>query len=403
MRRLALFTLFALVAAGCQRSPIQVEGKPRQVFSAPAERIILASTETGALYALAADPGTKRLKMMMSHDGGDHFMPPVFVSPEGSEVQYRGENAPSLLARGMNVYSVWQQPRARGGSDIVFAKQSQMGAPFSTPVRILDKAATDTSFNGFSSMALGPRGEIYVVWLDGRNTASPPGTFSLYIASAKDKGQTFSPNMLVATSTCPCCRPAVAVDDDGTVYVAWRKVFDGDIRDIVVAASKDGGQTFSAPVKAADDRWLLHACPESGPVMDVHNGKLSVAWFSEGSGTSGIRFVRSNDAARSFSAPVILSKGIPDANHPSIATDGRGDTVVSFQGRDQGSKDTWGGFTSYVAKVNSSGQASDAQPLRGADGSSYPTLAVPGLGQAIFAWTSGHGDQARVMMTRARF
>jgi hypothetical protein len=403
MHRFVLFTLLALAATGCQRSPIEVEGKPRPVFSQPAERIVLTTTENGTLYALAEDPATKRLKMVMSHDGGDHFMPPVFVSPEGAEVQYRGENAPSLLARGMNVFSLWQQPRPGGGSDIVFARQSAMGAAFSAPVRVLDKAPTDTSFNGFSSMAFGPHGEIYVTWLDGRNPASPPGTFSIYVAASRDKGQTFSRNVFVATGTCPCCRPAIAVDDDGTLYVAWRKVFDGDIRDIVVASSKDGGQTFSAPVKAADDRWLLHACPESGPVLDVHNGKISAAWFSEGSGTSGIRFVSSNDGAHTFSPVIIISKGIADANHPSIATDARGDALVSFQGRDRDSNESWGAFTTYIVKVKFSGQASEAQRLRGADASSYPTVVAAGLGQAILGWTSGHGDQARVMMTRARF
>jgi hypothetical protein len=156
-------------------------------------------------------------------------------------------------------------------------------------------------------------------------------------------------------------------------------------------------------VKAADDRWLLHACPESGPVLDVHTGKLSVAWFSEGGGTSGIRFVRSTDGGRTFSPAIIVSKGIANANHPSIATDGGGDTIVTFQGRDRDSKDAWGGFTTYVVKVDSSSHNADPQLLRGADGSSYPTLVVPALGQAIFGWTSGHGDQARVMMTRARF
>lgn len=403
MSRFLLIVWCAAALVGCQRSPIQLEATPRQVFKEPAERIVFATTENGSLFALAADPVSKRLKMVMSHDGGDHFMPSVFVSPEGVEAQYRGENAPSLLVRGMNVYSLWQQPRAGGGSDIVLARQSHMGAPFSSPVRVLDKPKADTSFNGFSSMALGPRGEIYVAWLDGRNALSPPGTFSLYVASSSDKGQTFSRNVLVASGTCPCCRPAIAVDDDGTLFVAWRKVFDGDIRDIVVASSKDGGQSFSAPVKAADDQWLLHACPESGPVMDVHNGKISVAWFSEGSGVSGIRFVRSNDGAHTFSPASIVSKGISDANHPSLSTDARGDTVISFQGRDRDSQNAWGGFTTYVAKVSPSGQASAPQPLRSAENSSYPTVAVAGLGQAVVGWTSGHGDQAHVMMTRARF
>jgi hypothetical protein len=227
-------------------------------------------------------------------------------------VNYRSENGPTLLARGMSVYALWQQNRPDGGADIVFATQSRMGTPFSPAVSVLDKAPGDHSYNGFSSMTLAPNGDIYVVWLDGRDPAQPQGTFSVYLARSTDKGSTFSKNLRIASGVCSCCRPAISISDDGKIFLSWRKVFDGDIRDIVVARSEDAGSTLSAPVKAADDRWLLHACPDSGPALKAAKGRVYVAWFSEGSDHSGIRFVSSSDNAQHFSSPQFVSSGVTD-------------------------------------------------------------------------------------------
>ena len=181
----------------------------------------------------------------------------------------------------MNVYALWQQSSDQG-SAIVFARQAHIGQPFSPPTVVTDKPADDKSYNGFSSMALGPKGQIYVAWLDGRQPVEPAGTFGVYFAASFDNGATFSKNLRIAAAACPCCRPWIQVADDGTIYVAWRKVFDGDIRDIVVASSADSGKSFSEPVKVAADNWVLHACPDSGPSLQVKNGLLSIACTRRG-------------------------------------------------------------------------------------------------------------------------
>jgi hypothetical protein len=339
---------------------------------------------------------------MMSHDGGDNFMLPIPVSPDGVNVQYRSENGPSLVASGMNVYALWQQSTPETGTEVVVARQGRMGEGFAMPVRVLDKKPDDRSFNGFSSMALGPKGEIYVVWLDGRDQAPPQGTFSLYLAKSSDQGKTFGKNIRIATSVCPCCRPSIAVDDDGTIYVAWRKVFDGDIRDIVVASSRDGGNTFSGPVKGADDGWVLHACPDSGPSLAVRNGKVAIAWFSEGRGKSGIRYATSSDQGKTFGVPQMISSSVVDPNHPALAINGDGATIIAFQGRDARSQNGWGAFATYAVEIDKDGKASAAQRIPGGDSSSYPAVRLPREGAAVIGWTRGHEEKASVVMVRAR-
>lgn len=397
--------LALMILTGCQKNALRFDGQARPVFVdaglAHTERVTLASTENGNLLAMGVDPVKKQFVLAMSHDGGDHFMAPVAVSQDGAEIQYRGENGPSLAARGMQVYALWQQARKEGGSDVVVATQRGMGQPFAEPVRVLDKPPADRSFNGFSAMALGIHGEIYVVWLDGRESAQP-GTFSVYLAKSTDQGRSFGKNIRIQTGACPCCRPSIAVDDDGTVYVAWRKVFAGDVRDIVVASSADGGVTFSEPVKAADDHWVLHACPESGPSLQARGGRIGIAWFSEGNQQSGIRYAVSSDKGKTFSAVKIASEGVEDAHHPALAMDSAGDAVLAFEGRSPSGGQQWGPFSMFTVRAYQNGRLTAPKPIPGGEGSSYPAAIAPGLQKAVIAWTQGHEANANILFVRAR-
>ena len=68
----------------------------------------------------------------------------------------------------------------------------------------------------------------------------------------------------VATGVCYCCKTALATRGSA-VYVAWRQVFPGNLRDIAVTASPDGGRTFGPPQRVSEDRWALDGCPDDGP------------------------------------------------------------------------------------------------------------------------------------------
>ena len=335
---LAVLVLAGWLARRSQRQPaFTFEGKPRDVLHElkvdSSQKAQLAITTSGMISMLAVE-GTEdeqRLVLAMSHDGGDSFSAPVYVSEPGAIVKAHGENSPSLAQTAVATYAVWQQQKGGSPADIVFARSTNMGRSFEKPILVTDKAKP--SFSGFSTMKVAPNGDIYVVWLDGRDQAEPKGTFAVYLAKSSDKGLTFSPNVRVSLSACPCCRPTIVFGDKGEVYVAWRKVFPGDIRDMVLATSTDGGKTFSTPIKMADDNWLLHACPDSGPSLVNAGGRLYAAWFSEGNNKPGIRVVASKDGGRSFSKAEIASQGIVDANHPQLSVSEDGRVVLVFQGR----------------------------------------------------------------------
>jgi hypothetical protein len=415
-RLLGSLALVALVSAlawtflGSRRSAsgYQFERQPRAVLASlgvkAAKKPKLAVSASGALYMLAVygDEGSERLGLSMSHDGGDTFSPMAPASKEGARVSSHGENGPSLAVMHTGTYALWQQTTKDGRSEIMCARAPGMGHSFEEPISIVDKQTP--SFNGFSSLAAAPNGDVYAVWLDGRDPAEPKGTFAVYLAKSTDRGASFSRNLRVALGACPCCRPAIAAGRNGEVYVSWRKVYPGDVRDVVVATSYDSGQTFSEPVRVAGENWVLHACPESGPALVSTDTGVMVAWHGEGSGKPGIRLALSKDSGKSFGPVVMASGTVLDADHPALSRSADGTVLLAFQGRGTANKtDAWEPLQPFLVAVRSDGstEAPEAVTSEGRS-SSYPEVAAGTGGRAYLAWSAADGQGRTVLVSRAR-
>jgi hypothetical protein len=374
------------------------EDSPRAIFSdlkfAASQKPQLARSPSGVLSVLAvADTqGRKRLVYARSQDDGDHFEKPIGISDEKSSVIASGENVPSLVQVTNGIYATWQETTPEGRHRIMFARSSDMGVSFEKPVEVVGK--NFTSFNGFSTMNAAPNGDVYVAWLDGRDQPEPEGTLSLYLARSSDGGASFTTNTRIALGACPCCRPAIAFGKGDRVFLAWRKVFDGDIRDVVLASSNDGGKTFSAPQKVGDDKWVLHGCPDSGPSMASIGNRLYIAWYSEGNHTSGIRITVSDDGGKTFSFPDLASRGVFNANHPQLSVFDTDHVLLTFQGRRQLEKqEHWTPLQVFVSSLDPLGQAAPAEPLPSLNNSAmYPSTLSAGPDRIFVAWTEVSGN-----------
>src|SRR5262249_51255724 len=65
--------------------------------------------------------------------------------------------------------------------------------------------------------------------------------------------------------------------------LAWRRVFPGDIRDMVLAVSRDGGRSFADPILINPDRWHITACPHRGGAVGIDaRGRIYATWYTEG-------------------------------------------------------------------------------------------------------------------------
>lgn len=281
----------------------------------------------------------------------------------------------------------------------MFAR-SPSGDSFDAPIKVVDKA--QPSFNGFASMAVAPNGDVYVAWLDGRNPGQMHGTFPVYMARSTDRGKSFAPNVEVASGSCPCCRQRVAFGAHGEVHVFWRKVFHGNIRDMVASNSTDGGTTFVEPVRVSEDNWQIAGCPESGPSAARIGNRLFVAWMTEtDQGKGGVKLAWSDDEGKTFAPARVVSQGILDANHASLSVSGDR-LVILFQGRDAQKNQGWSTLQPYLVEVDGSGKMWELLAIASPKSITYPVISADPTGRIFMAWNESGENGPSLVFERGR-
>jgi hypothetical protein len=145
------------------------------------------------------------------------------------------------------LYAVWQDGRD-GDYDIYFAYSTNQGATWQPqPARKLnDDVGSANQLN--PSIALGPGGEVYVVWQDQRN-----GNDDVYLVRSDNSGVSWGPNYFVTDDPDMAAQnqvaPSVAVEEEfGIVYVGWEDWRNPQHPEIYVMWSWDEGRTFGIDV-----------------------------------------------------------------------------------------------------------------------------------------------------------
>lgn len=218
----------------------------------------------------------------------------------------------------------------------------------------------------------------------------------LYFATIGDEASA----RILLGGVCYCCKTALATARDGTIYSAWRHVYPGNLRDIAFAASRDGGRTFGAPVRVSEDRWALDGCPDDGPAMAVDaQGAVHVAWPTlvgdgpDGKPSIGIFYARAVDG-RSFGPRVRLpTEGVP--HHPQIVRSG-GAVYLAWD-------ELTGGSRQVVVAQRPASKTADAPFVRTVLGAGaagvYPSIIAAGRG-VVVAWTTPTPDRAVIQVAR---
>jgi hypothetical protein len=209
----------------------------------------------------------------------------------------------------------------------------------------------------------------------------------LFFAHLDDTGSARA----ITGGVCYCCKTAVAVGPDGAIYAAWRHVYPGNVRDIAFTMSRDGGRSFSEPVRVSDDGWVLDGCPENGPAMVVDpQGTIHLVWptlipaVNAGSEpTLGLFHAASSDGRRFSPRRQIPTDGFP--RHPQIAMSGDGRLLAMW--------DEEANATRRVAAALSPTEGPDGvrftrMPIGGQERGEYPVVA--GVEDGFVAvWTGG--------------
>ena len=184
---------------------------------------------------------------------------------------------------------------------------------------------------------------------------------------------------LVQANVCFCCKTSVATSGEN-VYVAWRHIYPGSLRDIAVSRSADNGATFGPPTRVSEDGWKIDACPDDGPALaaDGHGG-IHIVWPTLVPGDTPRKGIFYSTLAENAFAPRIrLDAGDGDPAHPQIAADEHLNTAAVWDERVGDGRRIV--FRTIVDKV-----PQPAQTFTG-DSAGYPTVAG-NEGFWIVLWT----------------
>ena len=208
-----------------------------------------------------------------SRDAGRTFSKPVRVAEDGKLAlgRHRGPRV-AMTGDAIVISAVVAEKGGGQDGDLVAWRSTDGGRTWSKGVRVSDVPAA--AREGLHGMAAG-KGIVFATWLDLRGQGT-----RLYGSISRDGGATWSKNRLVYESPdgriCECCHPSAKVAGDGKIYVMWRNALGGS-RDMYLAVSTDGGETFRSE-KLGEGTWPLNACPMDGGAvaLDGSGGVLTV-------------------------------------------------------------------------------------------------------------------------------
>ena len=371
-------------------------------------RVISQDTENGATPMFVALPGGGRVVAWVSAPGGGsdgslHLsvtpagapaaLPSVTVRDPLGPIEAHGEAPPQLAADakgGISVlYAVGKEvPGERfPKSALRFIRSADSGRTWSEPRTVND--GTDFGSHNFHALTAAPDGSLLATWLDARR-----GKSGVWMSRSTDGGKTWEPNTPIYTDpTCPCCRTAVAVAGDGAIYVAWRAILPGDIRDVVVTRSTDGGKTWAEPVRTRADDWVYPGCPHAGPSLELDAaGGVHVAWWTGKEGEAGVYYAQSTDGGKSFSAQPIATGERARPAHVQLAV--AGDQV--YVAWDDGLGDM---PRVLLRRSADGGETFRRQELLSEPGvaASFPVLALHGDSVAV-AWSQSTAEEHRAKL-----
>ena len=282
------------------------------------------------------------------------------------------------------------------GYDLRLARSTDEGRTWSAPLSP-HHDGTKTE-HGFASL-FDTGGGLGLIWLDGRAmkpgvTPDDDGTGDMGLRAAHfDRAWKQLSEDAIDLRVCECCPTAAASTTDGPV-VAYRNRSADEVRDIYV--SRFTGEAWTVPAPVHDDGWKIDGCPVNGPALSASGRDVAVAWFTAPKDEGHAFVAFSQDAGRTFSAPIQVDDA-GSLGRVDVEQMPDGSAVVGWIELAKGS-------TAFkVRRVERKGQRS--APVTVTDlgerrNSGYPRMARRGQ-ELIFAWT-GSGDRLRVETATAR-
>jgi len=321
---LAAALLLAPALAGAQRLELVHPATGHEAhLSAPA----VVVDRDGPLVAWMAQEGHDNV-VYAGRPGAER----VRVSPAGMSGDSLHQAPGLATGPGGEIYVTWasRRPKPAGGlfaSDLQLSRSVDGGKAFEPPLRVSDDTPTSHSFEG---LAVAADGTVLVAWIETRPGAKP----HTVLARVTEAGRRVeSAVRLDDDETCVCCRISLAAARPDVVTVLWRKVFPGDVRDMVQARSRDGGRTVEPATRVHADNWRITACPHRGGRVAIDaRGRAHAVWYTEGTRNEPDVLYAVAAGGRRFGTPRrvhVSSTSIPD--HARLALTAGGRAVIVWE------------------------------------------------------------------------
>jgi hypothetical protein len=338
----------------------------------------IAASDKGVLLSWLATSGkTNNLRFAERTVSG--WSAPL-TAASGSEwfLSYADPPSVTRLSDGTLV-AQWEKttdPRIEA-MDLMLASSTDNGKTWSrpfTPHR--DKTKSQHAFASLFEM---PGRSLGVVWLDGRESAEGDDPAMIMRYAAFDSAWKETAEAQIDSRVCECCSTATVLTDDGAL-TAFRDRGKGEIRNIAVSRLENG--KWTEPAIVHDDKWETFSCPVNGPALAARGRHVVVAWFTVQNEQGHAYAAFSEDAGRTWGAPIQLD---------DAASTGRVDVELLDDGSAVASwveiADNRGRF--QIRRVEPGGAKSAAVSVAGVGGSSssgFPRMARQG-NELVFAWT----------------
>jgi len=273
-----------------------------------------------------------RLEFARRQNGGEWSAPREIA--HGDDWFVNWADFPSMaVAEDGTLFAHWLQ--MSGGDtaysyDVRVAWSRDAGETWSEPITPHDDGTLTE--HGFVSMVPAGGDQVSLVWLDGRETvgASEGGHASAARMTIRsgvlDSTGEITRPALLDDRVCDCCQTSAARTPDGLIAV-FRDRSDAEIRDISFVRSSPQGWSSSATV--AEDGWEINGCPVNGPSVAAMGDAAVVAWFGAPDNQPHVRAAFSQDAGRSWGAPIRIDDGRP-IGRVDVVLLGSGDAVISW-------------------------------------------------------------------------
>ncbi|MCS6884752.1 MAG: sialidase family protein [Acidobacteriota bacterium] len=287
-----------------------------------------------ACVARNAD-GLVSIAVSRSRDGGQTWSAPVNASTTAT-AKNAFQDKPWITADTSDesfnlnrVFVVWTTILASSGKTRIMLARSKNGRSFKKPQIIAESA--EGKFVQGAAVATGPKGEIYIVWLEGEF-----GRSQLKLAKSIDGGKSFGGPTTIAGFINPAFPangifdansfPSLAVDTSrrssrGYVYVVYAARPDNraDRSDVYLLRSTDGGNTWNKPLRLNDDPGLAEQMLPSVAVAD--DGSVAASWYDRRNDPVNLSLLdiyatASTDGGNTWAR----NKRITDTNWPLVPT-----------------------------------------------------------------------------------